>query len=76
MILLLQVKADGSMEPIRSELAAIGKCVKTKAIGSMESMDITDLYKHKEGESHSLCVSNLAVHLLKSAFIDWLPTIL
>ena len=38
------------MKPIRFEPGAIGKCLKTKAIGSMESMDITDLYKHKEGE--------------------------
>ncbi|KAI0217047.1 Protein-glutamine gamma-glutamyltransferase K [Lamellibrachia satsuma] len=43
------VKSDGSMKPICFESAAIGKCVKTKAVGSCKSVDITDLYKYREG---------------------------
>lgn len=52
------------MKPICFESAAIGKCVKTKAVGSCKSVDITDLYKYREGESGSLLhACHLTVHL-------------
>jgi len=42
------------MKPICYDTAAVGKCLKTKAIGSCRSVEITDLYKYKEGGLSSL----------------------
>ncbi|XP_041094577.1 protein-glutamine gamma-glutamyltransferase K-like isoform X2 [Polyodon spathula] len=44
-----QQRADGSFTQVFSEKAAIGKHISTKAAGSEERQDITDMYKYPEG---------------------------
>ncbi|XP_033853103.2 protein-glutamine gamma-glutamyltransferase K [Acipenser ruthenus] len=44
-----QRQADGSFTKVFSENKAVGRCISTKAVGSEEREDITDLYKHPEG---------------------------
>uniref|UniRef100_A0A8C7FXF9 Protein-glutamine gamma-glutamyltransferase K n=1 Tax=Oncorhynchus kisutch TaxID=8019 RepID=A0A8C7FXF9_ONCKI len=44
-----QRNLDGTFTQIHSEKNAVGHCISTKAVGSDERNDITDLYKHPEG---------------------------
>ncbi|KAM9845287.1 protein-glutamine gamma-glutamyltransferase K [Aulostomus maculatus] len=39
---------DGTFSQIHSERKAVGHCISTKAVGSDERADITNLYKHQE----------------------------
>ncbi|XP_061594006.1 protein-glutamine gamma-glutamyltransferase K-like [Cololabis saira] len=44
-----QKNADGTFSQIYSEKKVVGHSISTKAVGSDERMDITNLYKHPEG---------------------------
>lgn len=44
-----QKKADGTFTQIHSEKKTVGHCISTKAVGSDERNDITNLYKYSEG---------------------------
>lgn len=55
---LLQVNSDvvfykkdkyGNMSPYDVDTTLVGQCVCTKAVGSMDRVDITHTYKHQEG---------------------------
>ncbi len=43
------VNYKGEMVPTLVETDSIGKCISTKAVGSNERLDITELYKYPEG---------------------------
>ncbi|KAK2900462.1 hypothetical protein Q8A67_008577 [Cirrhinus molitorella] len=44
-----QRNLDGTFSQIHSEKKAVGHCISTKAVGSDERVDITNLYKYPEG---------------------------
>ncbi|XP_056301500.1 protein-glutamine gamma-glutamyltransferase K [Danio aesculapii] len=44
-----QRNLDGTFSQIHSEKKAVGHCISTKAVGSDERVDITDVYKYPEG---------------------------
>ncbi|XP_066508875.1 protein-glutamine gamma-glutamyltransferase K-like [Hoplias malabaricus] len=44
-----QRNQDGTFSQIHSEKNTVGRCISTKAVGSDERIDITNLYKHPEG---------------------------
>ncbi|KTF97204.1 hypothetical protein cypCar_00018981 [Cyprinus carpio] len=48
-----QRNLDGTFSQIHSEKKAVGHCISTKAVGSDERVDITNLYKYPEGEKHT-----------------------
>lgn len=45
-----QVKADGSKVNIFSDIKRVGQNISTKSVGSDKRMNITDTYKHREGD--------------------------
>lgn len=45
-----QVKADGSHIKFWCGTDEVGRNISTKEVGSKERVDITDSYKHEEGE--------------------------
>lgn len=40
---------DGDMKPVWKEAASVGFNISTKAVGSGDRHDVTDLYKYSEG---------------------------
>lgn len=40
---------DGTFSQVYNEKKAVGHCISTKAVGSDEREDITNLYKYPEG---------------------------
>ncbi|TRY58556.1 hypothetical protein DNTS_021863 [Danionella cerebrum] len=55
-----QRNADGSFRQINVEKNSIGKCISTKAVGSDERVDITDLYKYPEGSEEERIAVEMA----------------
>uniref|UniRef100_A0A672PPX0 Protein-glutamine gamma-glutamyltransferase 2 n=1 Tax=Sinocyclocheilus grahami TaxID=75366 RepID=A0A672PPX0_SINGR len=47
------VMANGSKKKILSDTKTVGQNISTKAVGSDSRQDITDQYKHPEGQSHT-----------------------
>lgn len=45
-----QVSADGSRSRIQSDTMTVGQNISTKAVGSNMRNDITNSYKHREGQ--------------------------
>lgn len=45
-----QVQDDGSKFKLSSNTRKVGKNISTKEVGSEKRRDITDTYKHPEGE--------------------------
>lgn len=61
------VMANGSKKNILSDTNAVGQNISTKAVGSNNRQDITEQYKHKEGQYHTHCsyltIWSLSVYL-------------
>lgn len=47
---LLKVKADGTLVNIWTDSKRVGHNISTKSVGSDKRNNITDSYKHREGE--------------------------
>uniref|UniRef100_A0A8C2K4P7 Protein-glutamine gamma-glutamyltransferase K n=1 Tax=Cyprinus carpio TaxID=7962 RepID=A0A8C2K4P7_CYPCA len=47
-----QRKCDGTFGVVHVEKDVVGHCISTKAVGSDQRIDITDLYKHPLGKIH------------------------
>ncbi|KAH0626142.1 hypothetical protein JD844_000935 [Phrynosoma platyrhinos] len=62
-----QRQSDGTFKIVYVEEKAIGHLISTKAVGSHERQDITDLYKHPEGsEEERKAVETAAKHGTKA----------
>uniref|UniRef100_A0A8C1L694 Protein-glutamine gamma-glutamyltransferase 2 n=1 Tax=Cyprinus carpio TaxID=7962 RepID=A0A8C1L694_CYPCA len=56
------VMANGSKKKILSDTKTVGQKISTKAVGSDSRQDITDQYKHPEGQSHTHTHTNTHTH--------------
>ena len=54
----VQINEDGSMDPIYKETEVVGLKISTKSVGYNRRNDITDEYKHREGNYNLICSFN------------------
>lgn len=50
-----QRKCNGTFGVVHLEKDVVGHCISTKAVGSDQRVDITNLYKHAKGENPHVC---------------------
>lgn len=67
--------ADGSRKKILSDSRSVGQNISTKAVGGSSRLDITDLYKHREGSVQERAVYTEAVHRLTDLQISESPAV-
>ncbi|XP_056316671.1 protein-glutamine gamma-glutamyltransferase 2 [Danio aesculapii] len=67
--------ADRSRKKIMSDSRSVGQNISTKAVGSSSRLDITDLYKHREGSAQERAVYTEAVNRLTDLQISESPPV-
>uniref|UniRef100_A0A4W4H4M3 Protein-glutamine gamma-glutamyltransferase K n=1 Tax=Electrophorus electricus TaxID=8005 RepID=A0A4W4H4M3_ELEEL len=69
-----QRNLDGTFSQIHLEKNAVGHCISTKAVGSNERVDITDLYKHPEGSEEERIAVETACRYGTKPYVYGSPT--